>query len=614
MIYKCIFDRPGQQKKVKEGRLTDEQIITLNDQGYNIYYYPNTSSSYAGNGFLEGSQIDTFDFVFVDFDLKSKTYDSKDSFIQFLSEFPLVPTRVVDSGNGIHAYWQVEDLNAMTFLKLQRRLCAFFKTDPAVSKINQVMRVPGTYNTKDPANLKMCEVLFEQEAIYTSEQLSAELPMITREDEDYCERHYNQTFNPADAQEIVDVKMPLRWGKLLRSNEEVRQIWLCMTDDRSESDYRLAHIMYANNFTKDEALTVLANCQKVANRAPKHRISYAQNIVDKIWVEEEESALHMSASISTILKRKLDAHEDIQGTRFHCSKLFDNTACGFRLSHVLGLVGGSGVGKTAMGLNMFLSFAENNPEYDHLMVSLEQPVEEIAAHCKTIFGDNTRLYNKIHVMGNYDEDGTFRRLTFQDIKEYILKFQKTTGKKLGCVMIDHIGALAKNSKNGENEGLITICQEMKGFAKETNTFLIMQSQTNREKAGIGDLELNKDAAYGTMNFEAFCDYMVALWQPLKRCYAQPTCPTVTAFKFCKIRHKNKNKDTMQEDVRYLLYFDPDTERLRELTQAEELAFEKFNRIATNQRKQDRKTDMVIYTTLRINDEEEKGEASNEKLV
>ena len=142
-----------------------------------------------------------------------------------------------------------------------------------------------------------------------------------------------------------------------------------------------------------------------------------------------------------------------------------------------------------------------------------------------------------------------------------------------------------------------ICHAMKSFAIETNTLLVMQSQAPREKAGIGDLELNKDAAYGTMYFEAYCDFLVTIWQPLKRCY-KDGAPTVTAFKFCKIRHKKQGTDAIMEDVCYKVMYDPVTEKLRELTKNEEDSFTFFLSQATNKRKQDRKTDLVEYVSTK----------------
>jgi hypothetical protein len=132
---------------------------------------------------------------------------------------------------------------------------------------------------------------------------------------------------------------------------------------------------------------------------------------------------------------------------------------------------------------------------------------------------------------------------------------------------------------------------MKAFAKGTKTFLVMQSQTNRFKAGIGDVELDKDAAYGTSAFEWYCDYVVTTWQPLKRVYdlmtSMPSPLTVTCFKYCKIRRKNVKLDDMKEDAVHGMYFDVDTEMLREMTEAEYKAFMHWSKQAAVLRKRNK---------------------------
>ncbi len=263
----------------------------------------------------------------------------------------------------------------------------------------------------------------------------------------------------------------------------------------------------------------------------------------------------------------------------------------------MGLVAGAGVGKTAFSMNIFRWFGEQNPDYHHFFVPLEQPANEIADRWKTMVGAEHPMTTKVHVLSNYDDDGTYRNLSLTEIQDYIIEWQKETGNKVGCVVIDHIGVLKKKGANDENQDLMTICHSMKAFAVQTNTFLIMQSQTSREKAGIGDLELNKDAAYGTATFEWYCDYLITMWQPLKRCYNEEACPTVAAFKFCKIRHKRVKKDVIKEDVPYRLFFDSATETLRQMTQDEITSFNYFLPKATNKRKSDRKTELVQYQSV-----------------
>jgi KaiC/GvpD/RAD55 family RecA-like ATPase len=574
-----------------------EEALEYNNEGMNVYYYPNYPSI-PPKTWVQAPDVDIFEWVFCDMDLKEGVWESKEAFIAELLQNPLEPTRIVDSGGGIHAYYRVSDLDAKGFLKLSRRIARLFKTDLAVQQLKQLMRVPGTINTKDPENLKTCEEIYTSEAVYTSEQLDRLIPALTQEDADYCRDHYDRAHNKESTTK-VDETLPPKFGQLLRTSQEVRDIWTGQIDDRSKGDWRLGHIMYGSGFTRQEAMSVLVNSAKALSRAPMHRIGYAEGIVDKIYTHEADptqSELTLSSTVAEVLSK---FGTDLKGHRFPCAKYLDNTLHGFRLGQVIGLVAGSGVGKTAMALNMFMNFVELNQDYDHIFVPLEQPVNEIADRWKAMCGEKTHLHNKVHLISNYDDNGNFRHLSLEEIKNYILKLQEIKKIKIGCVVIDHIGALKKKGKNGENQDLMDVCHSMKAFAVQTNSMLVMQSQAPREKAGIGDLELNKDAAYGTVYFESYCDYLITLWQPLKRCYSSTDCPTVMAFKFCKIRHKKQGKDVIQEDVPYALFFDPVSEQLRELTEVEENSFKFFARQAANKRKQDRKTEVVSYTSVKM---------------
>lgn len=588
--------------KVLEGTFSPLDIKKYNQQGYNIYYLPNYPSDYTKGVTVDGSMIDTFNYVFVDCDLKDNKYTDKDDFLTYVGDVGITPSKVVDSGNGIHVYWKISDLDAMSFLRFQRRLLRLFDTDDAVATLYQLMRVEGTINTKKQDNLVPCELLLETDTVYTCEELDRLLPPITLDDETYCQQHYDKTHNINQNTVAIDDTLPPKFGKFIRDNEEAKALFAGNTDDRSKSDFRLGHLLYSNGFSKDEALSVLVNSAKALQRAPKHRASYADNIVSKIWTfEQTQDASDLSSSVADILTGADDAA--LEGERFPCYKWIDNTEKGFRLGHVMGLVAGAGVGKTSMALNLFKGFVTANPQYDHLFISLEQTKKEIASRWRTMCGSDISLHKKVRIIDNYQDDGSFRDLSLTELKDYVIKYQSTTNRKVGCVVIDHIGILCNNNKLGQDEGVKQISKAMKGFAIETNTFLIMQSQTSREKAGIGDLELNKDAAFGTSVFENFCDYLITLWQPVKRMYAQGA-PTIMAYKFCKIRHKKQGKDIIQEDVPYMVYFDPETELIREVTQDEEKSFNYFLAQATNKRKADRKTELVPYKSAPWKGQEE----------
>lgn len=940
MLVRCILpdwaEEPG-KPKVVEDDLSESEINALNACHYNIYYLPNGPSTYQPGAPVDGSMIDQFSFVFVDMDLKDGHYKTKGDFLQVLADKMPAPSAIVDSGNGVHAYWPVSDLTAMDFLRLQRRLLRHLTTDVAIAKIHQLMRYPGSNNTKNPDKIVACEILESRHVIYSCEDLNKVLPPISQADEAYCQAHYAKTYK-LQTEITVDDKIPLKFAELLRTNTEVKRLWTQPSDDRSKDDWRLGHVMFGHRFSKADAMSVLVNSAKALERGPSHRVTYAQGIVDKIWTFEiEQNVGALSSSVAEILRKSGD---ELKGSRFPCHRYIDATNTGFRLGHVVGLVAGSGVGKchgkdtpilmhdgttklvqdvvvgdslmgpdskprrvlslargremlyavsptkgkpyivneshilslqcrrsgiyrgykkgdilnisvldylsksdkfkatfrgykvgvefpsqptlldpyflglwlgdgtskkcqittmdssilafvesiaiknglfvrketntsitnrshsytlskgrsglktnniwgalqaynlvgnkhipraylsndrttrlqllagiidtdgslsnncyeitqknsrltddivwlarslglaayakpcrkqcvnngvwgtynriiisghidvipvilkhkkahprkqrkdvlinsisvtqqgagdyygfcidsdnlyllgdftvthnTAMALNMFMGFVQNNPDYNHFFIPLEQPPNEIADRWRTMCGEDTSLHEKVHVVSNYAPDGSFRHLSFDEIKAYLLDFQAKTKTKIGCVVIDHIGALKRKSAKGENQDIMDICHAMKAFAVELNVLLVMQSQAPREKAGIGDLELNKDAAYGTVYFESYSDYVITIWQPLKRCYSEKACPTVTAFKFCKIRHKKKNLDEIQEDTRYRLFFDPTTEHFREMNQSEETSFNFFNKKAVSMRKQDRKTGEIEYTKI-----------------
>jgi hypothetical protein len=580
---------PREVPPVIEGELDFDQVIEFNRAGYNCYWLPNCPSQYDSNRNVEGTDIDTFNFVFADMDLKDGHYASKEEFIEVLAGYRLEPTTIVDSGNGVHAYWQVSDLDVMSYLRLQRRLCRYFHTDPAIAKIYQLMRVPGTVNVKDPENPKLCEVVHSTGMEYTCEEIDQALPPISPEDETYCKLHHDKTYDLIEKIDVSD-ELPAKWFKFARKGGEAHKLFYGSVKDRSAADFRLAHLMLAQDFTKEEAMAVLMNTQKAATRAGVHRYNYANDIVSKVWtaVVEKSTGL-LSRSVKDILSASAD-DDSLKGTRFPCVDYFDATVHGFRLTQVLGLIGGAGTGKTTNALNYFYWFCVLNPQYVHLFVSLEQPETEIASRWHKIANGNPALYDMVHVLGNYNDDGTYRNMSIQEIEDYVKLLEKETGKKVGCVVIDHIGVLKQETKDGEFQGLMNICKYLKAFAVNTNTFLVMQSQAPREKAGIGDIELDKDAAFGTSQFEWYCDYIVTTWQPLKRVYAKAPHMTVTCYKYCKIRHKDTKRDKIQEDTRYALMFDPDTELLRPLNDDEKKAYDFFAAQATALRKRDKKTD------------------------
>lgn len=601
--------KPHELPTVIEDEMTEDEMKSYNNKGYNCYTILNNSSTFEPGRkkedgkplYIAGSDIDIFNYVFVDMDLKDATWESKESFISFINASTISPTAIVDSGNGVHVYWRVVDLDAMSFLRLMRRLARFYKTDDKVCTIYRIMRVPGSFNVKDQNNFKLCEVLESNEEVqYTCEDLDKALPKITTADEEYCQKHYDQTYHINDSNIKINDELPIKFQSLMKMNSEVKKLFFGPVPDRSSADYRLAHLMLAQAFTKDEGMSVLLNTAKAISRTNIHRYNYANNIINKVWAFEDkvtdtskEVKISLSKSVSEILKR--DSSDRRQ--RIYGHPIFDAHNKGFRLGEVFGLIGGTGIGKTTLCLNKFKWFVERNPDFIHVFASLEEPEENIADTWNLISQGNQILHDKVRIIGNRDENGTTRRLSLWDIQDEIFRIEKDSGQKVGCVVIDHIGVIKPVDKQGKNIDLLQVCADMGALAQTTNTFVIMLSQTSRAKAGIGDIELDKDAAFGTVMFESYCDYVMTIWQPLKRVYKLAPHMTINSFKYCKIRPKTVGKDLIYEDQVYAMILDPETRCLRDLNEAEYEAYDYFNKQAIALRNQDKKRNMATLTQI-----------------
>lgn len=138
----------------------DDLLATIEtaSQGDNNVYF--ALSSFKGHSRKADNAQATRSF-FVDLDVgEGKGYESKDaayaSLLEFVERVELPPPVIVDSGNGIHAYWPFEDdVDPATWKTYAEKFKAFclakgLKIDPAVTAdVSRVLRCPNTYNHKN---------------------------------------------------------------------------------------------------------------------------------------------------------------------------------------------------------------------------------------------------------------------------------------------------------------------------------------------------------------------------------------------------------------------------------------------------------------------------------
>lgn len=593
---------------------SEEFLKKKNESGYNIYYFPNyNSKKLEDNVWLNGLNVDIFNYVFVDMDLKDGIYKSTEEFVELLEKSPIKPSKIVLSGNGVHAYWKVSDLALETYLEIQKKLIAYFKTDKSVCTAMQLMRVPGFFNTKDIDNFKMVKEKIYPVDDYTVNDLRFNLPELSIEEERNIQMTLRKMagLEELGSLEVEDGEIPEKFLKLLDTNKKLQRLFSAEKGDRSEADFAICNILYDKDFTKKEALQVMLNTNKAISKGV-HGRSYASSIVNKVYLERSVHTVPNAAEKKRMGKLRP------QGSPVKGPHYFDLLENGWRSREVLGLIGGTGVGKTSITLDIFYHMIKNNPQNDDVFIffSLELGEEEIIAHWDSLTQGNEELTSRLYVVDNQDEQGNHRAINLQQIYWFIRDITKASGKKVAAIAIDHVGIINKSIdttespdfgiKGREDLGFgktktladREVTRNIKNIAKEWDCFVIVQSQTTKEKAGEGDVPLGTNAAYGIAQFEWDMDYVMTIWQPLKRVEAK-TDLRATAWQYCKIRKKGK-KDRVSPMDPHVLLFDLDTKELREPAEEEFEEFSNLNREATMLRRKAEKKDALDYKNSSLN--------------
>lgn len=586
-----------------------EFLEEKNALGYGIYYFPNYNSKPLPEDYLRGEFVDTFEWVYVDMDLKDKKYKTKEEFIEKLLNFECIPNKIIISGNGVHAYWKVRDLNRERFASIQLRLIRHFDTDKSIWTVLRAMRCEGFYNTKNKDEYKLVEADILKEEDYAVVDLIKHLPISTIEDAKRIETHFKKIDGIEDSGSLEDIELeelPDKFIKLLDKNKKIQELFFDELGDRSENDFNLACLLYENSFNKKDALTVIANTPK-ARSLGSNKADYVAHTVNKIYKKKSKFTVESAA-----IKTRAGFSDKDRGRHVRGPAYFDALYKGWRTQQCLGIIGGPGIGKSTVTLDIFRAILENNPESDDICIyfNLEMTDWEVIEQWNVLTNSNPKLAERLYVVSNEDDDGNPRNINLQQIAWFCRDIQLSTGKRLAAIAIDHIGVINPTiditkkpdfGMVGEMEGaygdlrnvsIRKMPQTLKELAKQLDAFMIVQSQTTKAKGMDGDTPLGVDAAYGAAQFEQYMDNIITLWQPLRRVHHK-TNLRVLGWKYCKIRRKHKS-DGVEAYTDYMLSVDINSGKLAPLTDDEMEEFGFLNKEATVLRKKTEKKEEITY--------------------
>lgn len=571
------FVQPIDGPNVIEGcGFTREYLAQCNALGYNVYFFPNHPSKdvyVEGLKHLNGRNIDIFNFVFVDMDLKDGKYTSKEDFLQKLLQFPLKPTMVVDSGNGVHAYWRVNDLTRSAYVITQLALILYFKTDESIWTVLQLMRLPGFMNTKRFNDYVPALVLenHSTNATYSIKDFPQELYQLDEKTVTKAKNHVNRLEGKLEidmGSEINAEEIPDSFINLMLKNSEVARLFNDPKShgDRSSADMKLANLLFNNGFNIREAVAILSNTQKALEKGA-HRLDYAQLTVSKVYSDRPK---HKFRTITEYMRD--DASKVIEPQIFGPHYL-DYEVLGepWRRKELLGVIAGPGIGKTAFALNIIKDIITNNPHNDdvYIFFSLEMSKGQIIKRWLKLVGQNSPLADRLYVIDTQDENDMPRSIGLQEIYEYCTEIKQVTGKHIGAFVVDHFHIISCHIdvrkkpnfgiKNEQNTGYGDIqklsfnglATQLKSLVKTIDSFGIVLTQTTKEKGG-GDLPIGKDGAYGVSQYEWIVDRILTIWQPLMRVQNKAK-NNFLAFQYAKMREKHPSDRIKEYDPKLLTY-------------------------------------------------------------
>ena len=608
MRYRLLLPEWAEQDDVPSVIEADDlsmaELKKKNDAGWGIYYFPNYNRHKKTVGFLCGKNIDVWNVVYVDMDLKDGIYKTKDEFIEKLISFDLPPNWTVDSGNGIHAYWKIADLDINKFVTLQLQLINKFSTDRSIWTVLRIMRLEGFYNTKkkdEPKSTLRVDLL---DTVYTFDELSSRLEPLEDADNLKMLSHIRkvQGLDPIIIDTELDVSvLPESFERFMAINERAASIMSDYSGDRSKNAFSLAHILADAGFNKQEAIVVIANTPKYINRADRE--TWATDCIEKVYAQKVKYTVPSVADrIKQYKKSPPRMGSEVGGPNY-----MDVNVRRWRTGQVLGIVGGTGVGKSTITLDIFKHMILNNPEsndiylYFNLEMSDYDVIDRWQVLIKNKQGD---LSKRLYVISNEDDTGNPKHMSLQHIYWYCKDLEKVTGHKIAAIAIDHISVInpaidvSKQPDFGmvaEMEGAFgnmrsvsnrKMPQLLKELAKQLDTFLLIQSQTSKANGAHGELPLGVGAAFGASQFEHFIDYLITICQPIRRVYHK-TDLRILGWQYAKNRHAAKGDVVTPYSMR-VLKVDLDTGGLSQLDPDETEEVKRLNIECENLRKGEEK--------------------------
>lgn len=262
---------------------------------------------------------------------------------------------------------------------------------------------------------------------------------------------------------------------------------------------------------------------------------------------------------------------------------------------MMGIVGGSGVGKSSIALEIFRHILLNNDNPDSvcIFVSLEMTTQKIAARWRKMNKDTPELADRLYVISNYGENGKSKMLTTEGILNEVNTIKDALEVDVLSTCIDHLHIITPSK--GQGDDINKIAWRLKELSVELNTFLIVLAQTTKGKQGAySDKPLDADSVYGASQLKWAVSFLISCHKPLGMLGDKAV--NCLAWGYVKIREKHK-EDPISVGVYQLLKYNEDTGTLGEMSFDDMLFFNnQYKEVIAIKDSIEEESDFALYNT------------------
>jgi len=242
----------------------------LCEAGVDVYFGVNPRI--GGKGGKENVQWLTTFHADVDYGVeghkKKSGHKDREDTQQAINDFQYRPTVLVHSGGGFHCYWilndpvNVPDKNVTNDLELiNKTLIQKLDGDVGTQNINRILRVPGTYNFKDPENPKKVLVIFNNGPKYDFHEFE---PLIQTVKKEIKSENSKSKEVPAWDQDMATLPVSDKIKSLINHGNDGTYT------SRSEADQAVITSLVNKGYVFPDIKMIFENC-KIGEKYREHK-------------------------------------------------------------------------------------------------------------------------------------------------------------------------------------------------------------------------------------------------------------------------------------------------------------------------------------------------------